>query len=74
MGTKKITFLGLGFTFDDESTKPEINLPMTQLVAEGNLNDYIDCAIALLSLPGEIDDGFPFLFDGHLEELIPAFK
>ena len=74
MGTKTINFLGLGFNFGEEPTKPEPSIPMAQLVAEGSLSDALDCAIAMLDIPSEVDDGFPFLFDGHLEELIPAFK
>jgi hypothetical protein len=73
MGTT-VNFLGLGFNFGEESTKPEPYIPMAQLVAEGDLNAALDCAIAMLEIPSDVDDGFPFLADGHLEELIPAFK
>lgn len=77
MGTT-INFLGLGFTFGDdfseEPTKPEIIPSMAELISQDLALKAIDEAIELLSEPTEPGDGFPFLADGDLEELIPAFK
>lgn len=78
MGTT-INFLGLGFNFgndfsDDEPTLPEPALSMAEVIEQDLAHKAIDEAIALLSEPTEPGDGFPFLADGYLEELIPAFK
>ena len=75
MGTNTVNFLGLGFTFGEEPTKPEPSIPMAQLVAEGNLSDALDCAIAMLDIPGEVDDGFPFIAEpAHIRRFPAIFK
>lgn len=78
MGTT-VNFLGLGFNFgddfsDDEPTLPEPALTMAEVIEQDLTLKAIDEMIALLDEPTAPGDGFPFLADGHLEELIPAFK
>ena len=58
----------------EEPTQPESFLTMAELISQGCALDAINDAIELLSEPTDPGDGFPFLADGYLEELIPAFK